>query len=156
MTEAGLMDEGTVAPPMNRMVVAVLSLIGIFVALYLLSHSLGLTGSLLCGVGDCAAVQASEYAKVWGIPVSAFGLAGYIALFVAAMVGLQPRFQHSALVSLALVVGSFVGFAYSAYLTYLEAFVIHAWCQWCVISAILMTIIFLASIPEARRLRGSQ
>jgi uncharacterized membrane protein len=72
------------------------------------------------------------------------------------MAGLQPRFQLSGLVSVALVVGSFVGFAYSAYLTYLEAFVIHAWCQWCVISAILMTIIFLASIPEARRLRGSQ
>jgi uncharacterized membrane protein len=45
--------------------------------------------------------------------------------------------------------------AFSAYLTYLEAFVIHAWCQYCVISAILITLIFFASLPEVARIRGS-
>ena len=44
-----------------------------------------------------------------------------------------------------------IGVAYSAFLTYLEAAVIRAWCLWCVVSALLMTLIFLASLPELRR-----
>jgi uncharacterized membrane protein len=51
-----------------------------------------------------------------------------------------------------LLAGSGVGVTFSAYLTYVEAFVINAWCQWCVISAVLITLIFLASIPEVGRL----
>lgn len=139
---------------MNRMVVAMSSLIGLFVALYLLSHSLGITGSLLCGVGDCATVQASEFAKIAGIPVSAIGAVGYIALLVLALLGLQPAFVGSRAVAGLLFGGAAFGFLASGYFTYLEAFVIHAWCQWCVISAILMTVIFLAAIPELRRLKG--
>ena len=55
----------------------------------------------------------------------------------------------------ALLLGlSAVALAFSAYLTFLEAFVIHAWCQWCVISAVLVTIIFVAALAEVRRLRG--
>ena len=46
-----------------------------------------------------------------------------------------------------------LGLFLSLYFTYLEAAVIHAWCQWCVMSAILMTLIFLAALPEARRFR---
>ncbi len=152
--DLGSAAEGVVEPPMNRMIVAVTSLIGIFVALYLLSHSLGITGSLLCGVGDCATVQASEYAKIAGIPVSAIGVVGYVALLVLALLGLQPAFVGSRAVSGLLVAGATFGFLASGYFTYLEAFVIHAWCQWCVISAILMTVIFVAVIPEFRRLRG--
>jgi uncharacterized membrane protein len=49
---------------------------------------------------------------------------------------------------------SAVALAFSAWLTWLEAFVIRAWCQWCVISAILVTIIFFAALAEVRRLRG--
>ncbi|MGD8361941.1 MAG: hypothetical protein PVJ04_10995 [Gemmatimonadota bacterium] len=39
-------------------------------------------------------------------------------------------------------------------MTYLEAYVIHAWCQWCVSSAIIMALAFLVSLPELRRTRG--
>lgn len=139
------------SPPRNRMVVAVLSLVGLFVALYLMAHSLGWTGSLICGIGECATVQASAYAWVGPIPVSGIGVAGYAALLGLALVGLRPGMRHSRTVGLLLLAGSGAGVAFSAWLTYLEAFVIRAWCQWCVVSAILIFLIFLASLPELRQ-----
>ncbi|HZD03987.1 MAG TPA: hypothetical protein VE173_03690, partial [Longimicrobiales bacterium] len=60
----GELPDLEVAPPTNRMVVAVLSLVGFFVALYLFVHYVGWVGSLVCGIGDCAAVQASPYSRV--------------------------------------------------------------------------------------------
>lgn len=139
------------SPPRNRMVVAVLSLVGLFVSLYLMAHSLGWTGSLICGIGECATVQSSAWAWVGPIPVSGIGVAGYAALLGLALVGLRPDLRRSRTVGLLLLAGSGAGVAFSAWLTYLEAFVIRAWCQWCVVSAILITLIFLASLPELRR-----
>jgi len=145
---------GPAAPPANRMAVAVLSLVGLMVSLYLLTHSLGLVPQLACGVGDCGAVQASPYAWVGPIPVSGIGAVGYVILLAVALMGLQPRYADSTRVPLLLLGGTALGVAFSAYLTYLEAAVIHAWCQWCVISAILITLCFLAALPELKRLGG--
>ena len=141
---------------MNRMVVAVLSLIGIFVSFYLMAHSFGWTGPLVCGgVGDCGAVQASPYSK-WGpVPVSAVGFVGYVVLLAASIFGIQPGRHDSRLVALALLAGGTFGFGASLWFTYVEAFLIHAWCVWCVASAIVMTFIFLFALPEAKRLRGT-
>lgn len=134
------------------MAIAMLALIGFFVALYLFVHNLGLTGPIQCGVGDCGTVQASEWATLGGIPVSAIGLAGYLALLVLALVGLQPSFAARRGVALGLFGGSLLGVLFSGWLTWLEAFVIHAWCQWCVLSAVIISLVFLAALPEARRL----
>jgi uncharacterized membrane protein len=136
--------------------IAVVSLVGLFIALYLLAHSLGLMGPVLCGIGDCAAVEASPYSRMWGIPVSAFGVVGYALFLALTLLGLQPRFAEARFVPALLIPGALFGFGFSLYLTYLEAFVIHAWCQWCVISAILMTLIFFLTFPEAGRLRRAR
>ena len=143
------------APPVNRMVIAVLSLVGLFVAFYVMAHSFGWTGPLRCGVGDCGTVQASKWAKVGPVPVSLLGVLGYVGFLVAALAGLQPGTMRSPWVSRFLVGASTFALAYSAFLTYLEAYVIHAWCQWCVISALLVTLIFIAALPEWKRLGGS-
>lgn len=140
------------SPPLNRMVVAVLALIGMFVALYLLAYGLGLMGSLMCGLGDCAAVQASPYARLGPVPISALGVAGYAAILAVSLLGIQPRFVEARGVSLFLLLASLLGFGYSAYLTYIEAAVLHEWCQWCVVSAIVMTLILGSCLPEVRRL----
>jgi uncharacterized membrane protein len=134
------------------MAIALLSLGGVFVALYLLAYWFGWTGPLICGVGDCGTVQASEHARIGTIPVAGIGLAGYLALLGASLLGLQPAWATSRALGGLLLAGSAVGVAFSAYFTYLEAYVIHAWCQWCVVSAVLMTLIFLAALPEARGL----
>jgi uncharacterized membrane protein len=148
-------SEAQTSPPANRMAIAVMALIGFFIAFYLLAHSLGWTGSLLCGVGNCERVQQSPYSHIGPIPVAAIGVAGYVVMLVTAFLGIQPAGRESRAVSGVLLMGGLAGFAFSLYLTYLEAAVIHAWCQWCVMSAILMTLIFLASLPEVRRIRGA-
>lgn len=143
-----------VEPPGNRMAVALLSLVGLFVSLYMLAHSLGLTGPVVCGLGDCATVQASEYAWIGPIPVAGLGVGGYTALLALALLGIQPGFRESRAIPLLLVVGAVVGVAFSAWFTYLEAAVINAWCMWCVVSAVVMVLVFVAVIPELGRLRG--
>lgn len=143
------------SPPLNRMIIAILALLGLLVALYMWAYAAGLTGPVICGMGDCEAVQTSEYSRISGIPVALFGVLGYLAILAVAILGLQPGFQSSRAVPILLFGGGTVGLAFSAYLTYLEAYVIHAWCQWCVSSAIIMVLAFLASIPELKRLGGS-
>lgn len=143
------------SPPLNRMLVAVTALLGFAVSLYMLAYATGLVGTLVCNVGSCETVQASPYSRILGIPVAAFGAVGYLALMGVALLGLQPRFAGSRRVAALLIGGGVVGVGFSAYLTYLEAFVIHAWCQWCIISAVLMVVAFLFSVPEFKTLGGS-
>ena len=158
MTEAEDFQEdapqGALSPPMNRMVIALLALVGLFVALYLWAHNAGLTGPLVCGVGDCGTVQSSPYAKIGPVPVSAIGVVGYLALMGLSFAGIQPSQRDSRVIGGLLLGGATFGVLFSGYLTYLEAAVINAWCQYCVASAIIMTAIFVATIPEAFRLRG--
>lgn len=142
-------------PPLNRMVVALVALLGLLVALYMVAYAAGLTGPILCNVGNCEAVQNSQFSRIGGIPVAVFGAVGYLALLVVGLLGLQPKFIGARWVSLSLLGGGVIGVGSSAYLTYLEAYVIHAWCQWCVSSAILAVLAFLFSFPEIKRMRGS-
>ncbi|MDE2764675.1 MAG: vitamin K epoxide reductase family protein [Gemmatimonadota bacterium] len=136
------------------MAVAVFSLIGAFLAFYLLASNLGWTPPVPCGAGDCGTVQSSKYAKVGPVPVSGIGLAGYLALLMLSLAGLQGRLASSRSIPLLLFAGSLSGFLFSAYLTYLEAAVIKAWCRYCVASAIIITIVFAATLPELKRIRG--
>ncbi|MBA3580737.1 MAG: vitamin K epoxide reductase family protein [Gemmatimonadaceae bacterium] len=130
----------------RRMVVAALALAGIFVALYLTLYKLGAIGELSCQVGSCETVNSSPWAVFLGAPVAAWGIGFYAVTFVVAMAGLQGRFADSRRLSLVLVLLSGFGVAFSGWLTYLELFVIHAICQWCVVSAVLVLAIFLVSL----------
>jgi uncharacterized membrane protein len=134
------------------MALALLALVGFLIAGYMLAYALGWTGPVICGVGDCEAVQSSEYARIGPIPVALFGVLGYLALLVVSLAGIQPAGVRSRAVPRLLIIGSLFGLGFSIYLTYLEAFVIYAWCQWCVGSAIVMALAFLAVLPEFRRL----
>ncbi len=134
-----------------RRAIALLSLVGLFVALYLTLYHVGVIGQLSCSVGSCETVQTSKYAVFLGVPVAELGLAAYIVLLAMSLMGTQPRWEASAALSRALAAFSGAGFLFSLWLTYLELFVISAICQWCVISAILMTLIFGASLVDVRR-----
>lgn len=132
---------------------AVLSLVGVFVALYLALHRVGVIGSLACGVdGGCATVQSSTWATFLGIPVPFIGVAGYLVLFGVSMAAIGRGRAHRATAAILLALAT-VAFAFSMYLTAIEAFVLGAWCRWCVVSAVIATLIFLCSLPEAARLR---
>lgn len=139
---------------LNRMAIATLALVGVLISAYMSAYKLGLLGTIACGSGGCDMVQNSPWAVLWGVPVPMIGLAGYAALLAAAIAGLQPALAASRGVAFVLVAGGTIGIAFSAYLTYLEAFVIHAWCRWCLVSAALAVLIFAFTIPEFRRLRS--
>ena len=140
----------------HRMVTAVLALLGLLVALYLWLWKIGVLGALVCVDGGCEAVQTSEYAELLGVPVAFLGLVGYVVLLALSLAGLQPRWMERWEPSAALVAVSGVGVVYSGYLTYLEAAVIHAWCQWCVVSAVLVTLIFAVALCGLVSQRGRQ
>jgi uncharacterized membrane protein len=134
----------------TRMGVAVLALGGVFIALDLTLYHVGIIGQLACSVGSCEKVQLSRWANFLGVPVAAWGLATYLALLVLALAGLQPRWSDSRGISWLLVALSGWSVAFSAWLTYLELWVIHAICIWCVTSAVLMLLTFLLSIADLR------
>ncbi len=138
-----------VAPPWPRMAVAVLSLVGIFIAGYLLLFHLGLVGRLVCGTSSsCETVQASKYATFAGVPVPAIGLGGYVVLMLIALVGLRPGLTEDRRITLALLALSLVALVFTAYLSALEAYVIHAWCRWCIASAAVVALIFACALAD--------
>ena len=129
----------------NRIAI-VAAIVGALNSIYLswvkLSHN-----ETLCapGLGDCFTVNTSVYSQVYGIPIAILGLSAYLIIIVILLSESRCSFlQENG--SLALFGISLVGVFYSAYLSYLEAYVIHAWCPYCVLSAIMITIIFIASI----------
>lgn len=138
---------------LNRMGIALLALAGVLVSVYMTAYKLGLVGSLVCGAGGCETVQNSPWAVFMGVPVPYIGLIGYGALFVIALLGIQPRLEDDRRIPLLLIAAAVTGAAFSAYLTYLEASVIHAWCRWCIVSAILAGLILVLALPEFRRVR---
>jgi uncharacterized membrane protein len=134
----------------KRTIVAALALAGIFVALYLLLYKIGIVGNLSCSIGSCETVNTSKWAVFLGAPVAAWGVGFYVVMFCLALVSLQVRYADSYSMSKLLVFVSGVGFVFSAWLTFLELFVIHAICQWCVISAIIVTLIFVVALLDLR------
>ena len=89
----------------------------------------------ICSISHgCETVQKSKYAKLAGIPVALIGLLGYIAILASLFV--RGELGRLAGAGLALV-----GLGFSGWLTYLEGARIHAWCQWCVGSATVMTLL---------------
>ena len=127
----------------------VLALVGIGIASYLTYvHYRGL--SPICAINEgCEKVQSSRYAKVAGVPVPLIGLVGYVAIFASLFV----RGEWARLATAGMALG---GFAFSVYLTSLELFEIHAICQWCVGSAIVMTAIAVLATIRALRAPDEQ
>jgi uncharacterized membrane protein len=123
-----------------------ITLIGLGVASYLTYvHYAGIKPA--CTAGEsCTKVQTSIYSDLAGVPVALIGLIGYIAILASL---LAPENETTRFATVAFTV---VGFGFSAYLTYRELFSIHAICEWCVSSAIIMTSLMCLSIW--RFLRG--
>jgi len=134
----------------HRQAIALLALAGFFVALYLWLYKIGAAGALTCGAGGCETVQTSRWAELLGIPVAFYGVVGYAALLAVALVGLQPTWLGRRGPTLLLAALATAGTAFSAWLTYLELFVIHAICRWCVASAAIMLLIWLVSLQALR------
>jgi uncharacterized membrane protein len=113
----------------------VLAVVGLGVASYLTYvHYAGIKPA--CTAGEsCTKVQTSVYSELAGVPVALIGLLGYVAILASLVV------RQSEKVRLATLVLTLGGFGFSAYLTYRELFSIHAVCEWCASSAVIMTLL---------------
>jgi uncharacterized membrane protein len=122
--------------------------IGLMISLSLLSVHWG-WGQIVClDLGDCEVVNMSMYAELLGIPIALLGTFTYLALLGTAM--LIWRQLYEGLASLVQFLLAAIGVAFSAYLTYIELFVLRAICPWCVLSAVLITLIAGLSVRQLR------
>lgn len=128
--------------------IPILSIMGLGASIYLTYVEVTHTRALCGPVGDCNAVQSSPYAKLFGfLPIGLAGAIGYIAILVT---WLWQRFRTDAIAKIAgpaMYGMALFGTLFSIYLTYLELFVIHAVCIWCLSSAVIITALMLLNLP---------
>jgi uncharacterized membrane protein len=121
---------------------AALAAVGAAIAGYLL-YVRFTGGTLACATGGCDTVQHSRYAELFGVPVSALGLAGFLGLLAAALTrGEWARLTQATL--------ALAGFFFGGYLLFVQVAVIDAICQWCVASDLLMTAIASLALLRLR------
>src|SRR5690349_19067132 len=131
---------------------AIVSLLGLADALYLtVEHVTG--QSVRCTiVAGCSEVLSSQYAVVAGVPLAMIGAAAYFGVFsLATLAAFGYRFAALLLTPLVVVM-----FLVSLWLIYLQAFVIHAFCQFCLFSAavtVALTILAGIAVIFARKPR---
>ena len=116
-----------------------LAVLGLGIAAYLTYvHYSG--AQVACTAGQsCIKVQTSQWSRLAGVPVALIGLVGYLAILATLLV---PDREETRLATLGLAL---TGFGFSAYLTYRELFSIHTICEWCVSSAVIMTLLLAAA-----------
>jgi uncharacterized membrane protein len=128
--------------PNYLIIIFVFTVIGILDTLYLVYHSIKKTPvtCLFFPKEWCEKVQYSKYSKMFGIPNSILGLSMYLAILLLAILQL---YGIGNFVWLQIVVG--FGFLFSAYFTFIQAFVLRAFCTWCVVSAINFIMLAIAT-----------
>jgi uncharacterized membrane protein len=139
-------------PAWHETMIPVLCLAGFAVAGYL-AYVEAARVEAVCGpIGDCNAVQQSEYARLFGvIPIGALGLAGYTALGATWLVRRSVHGRAAQQANGVLFAMALIGVLFSIYLTFLEPFVIGANCAWCLTSAVIMALL-LRLMPARVRL----
>jgi uncharacterized membrane protein len=134
-----------VSPRGLRIATAVLALLGVGIAGYLTwVHYEGVQPLCVGGGGGCEKVQNSRWAELAGVPVAVLGLAGYLGIL--ASLALPGETGRTLAAFLALV-----GVGFSAWLTYVELAKIHAICQWCVASAVVMALLAVVTVMRVLR-----
>jgi uncharacterized membrane protein len=94
-----------------------------------------------CTAGQsCIKVQTSEWSHVGSVPVALLGLIGYIGIMASLL--WRDR-EESRIATLGMTL---IGVGFSGYLTYRELFSIHAVCEWCAASAIILTLLLIGAI----------
>ncbi|MBN2257797.1 MAG: vitamin K epoxide reductase family protein [Anaerolineaceae bacterium] len=128
-----------------RLAAIVATFIGLAVSMYLAWTKIS-NQDVLCfeGMGDCNIVNASAYSMWRGIPIAFIGIIGYLFILLFLFLFSIPKVPSSGII-LALFIFSSFGTIYSVYLTYVQFFIIHAFCPWCLMSALMMVTIFIIS-----------
>lgn len=119
-------------------ILLVLSLLGFLDAVYLtIVHYRNLIPP--CTIGGCEVVLTSKYAMVGPFPTALYGVAFYLAVIILTGLFIQLRQKWMAVV---LFVMCLSGLAVGVFLVYLQAFVLHAYCQYCLTSELIDFLMF--------------
>lgn len=124
-------------------IIAVLAVLGMVVSGVSLQHHYAKSKTGYCDFGqnfNCDIVNRSQYSTIAGIPVAGIGIAGYLALLAFATL-YREKAETPALLSI-MALG---GLLFAVYLTYIEGFVLQAWCILCLSSLTLILLITLTS-----------
>ncbi len=135
-----------------RMSAAFLSLAGLLISGYLYLYKIGRIGTLACGTGGCETVQLSPWSRFAGLEVSLIGVLGYACLLALSLASLQANAARGQWPIRVITLAAGIGVVFTLYLTYLELFVIHAICRWCVASGVMIVAIFVAALLDQRQL----
>lgn len=132
--------------------IAILALLGIAVSSVSLDHHYRKSETSYCDFGEsfnCDLVNRSEYSTVAGVPVALIGILGYAALLAFA-----TFYREKAETPAILLMASLGGLSFALYLTYVEKFILYAWCILCLSSlAVIFTIAVLSLFLLAHRMR---
>ncbi len=140
---------GTDRPSRLWLIVAALGLAGLAVTTYLTTNAIA-HSEVACSIGGCNTVLASKWSKIFGIPVSAFGMATYAMIMLGSLHAFQSPvgdLRGRLVVSGATALGVLA----SIYLTAIELFVIKAVCQYCITSAVLVFVAAGVVVVTARK-----
>jgi uncharacterized membrane protein len=129
-----------------RIIAIVAAIIGLTVSAYLSWAKLS-NQNVVCfeAMGDCNLVNSSSYSTWRGIPIAFLGMVAY-ALILILFAFKSTNEKTQGIIALSLFGITVFGSLYSIYLTYLELFVIHALCPWCLVSAIAMIMLCVISM----------
>ncbi len=120
------------------------ALVGVVAASYTALAKLGAASHEVCSVSEsfnCEIVNTSQWSEIAGIPVSVLGLISYVLFIIGSLIVLKKPQENIETLLGALAI---VGLLFSLYLTSIEAFVLHAWCMFCIASQIAILIIAAA------------
>ncbi len=149
---ATLFGSGTgSAAPIASPLVLILALLGLAVSAYLAYVEITQTAAVCGPVGECNAVQSSDYARVFGIPVAVLGIVNYLAILGLWIVQRTVSGKWRRWTGWALLLVTAFGVLFSIYLTLLELFVIDAVCIWCLSSAVITTSLLLVVVWQLAR-----
>lgn len=132
----------------SQIILVVAAVIGLLDSLYLAYVKIA-NVNIYCtpGLGSCDVVNASRFSVLWGIPLGVYGVVAFATLLWLAVFGKRVK-MLAPYTELLLFAISFAGFLFSLYLTYIELFFLKAVCQWCVLSALMMTTVFFTGIHK--------
>jgi len=129
--------------------IALLALAGMFISSISLYHHFSKSKTSFCDIGqsfNCDLVNRSQYSVFHGIPVALLGILGYLLILSLATV-----YREKAETPFILAGVTLAGLGFALYLTYIEAFVLHAWCILCLSSLTLITVAGVLSLWSAAK-----
>jgi len=123
----------------------VLAVLGLLVASYMTVYKWTDNQTMCLGNGGCSVVNSSVYSEIYGIPVALVGVLGYAVILAALVLAGRLAFlrRNGVLIVFGLCLA---GFIFTVYLIYVEIALIHALCPFCIVSQLIMSVLFALAV----------